>query len=475
MQLKCPHCNTTFEVDKNEYAAILAQVRTAEFDSELERRLAELEKQHLAEQKARDIENSREVERLLARKERESDALKAELEQLKLKNESFESTRKADLEKAGAEADRKLMALREAKTREIAGLKADMEILKKQNELDIARERETLRDDLHSRDQRISELSSRLETMKVNAKNREMELNERHIALIRAKDAEIERYKDMRSRLSTKMLGETLEQHCLNMFNRARSQGQFLTAYFEKDNDSATTGTKGDFIFRDYVDGKEYISIMFEMKTEDDRTATKHRNTDFMAKLDKDRRDKGCEYAVLVSTLEADSEFYNEGIVDVSYLYDKMLVVRPQLFMAVIVMLSRTARSAATGLMSLQRELEASKAQSIDVTNFERRRDQFVERFQRLVTDHIKKQDAAMDALDKAIRAAEKQAEDLRKIKATFEASRSKLERANSAAENDFTIRKLTRGNPTMKAKFDEARRLSNEMQEGDYPDADKE
>jgi hypothetical protein len=199
---------------------------------------------------------------------------------------------------------------------------------------------------------------------------------------------------------------------------------------------------------------------MFEMKNEADTTATKHKNEDFFQKLDKDRKDKGCEYAVLVSTLEADNEFYNEGIVDVSYRYDKMIVVRPQFFMSVIVMLSKAAMRGAQNLISLKRELAVAKEQSVDVTKFEERRDKFVSEFGKLVKAHLNKQGDALDSIDKAIAAAEKQAENLRKIKALFETSRQKLVSANEKAENDFTIRKLTHGNPTMRAKFEEARAL---------------
>jgi hypothetical protein len=287
---------------------------------------------------------------------------------------------------------------------------------------------------------------------------------------MRSKDAEIAHYKDLKIRLSTKMLGETLEKHCQIMFDRARSNGQFQEAYFEKDNDISVGGTKGDFIFRDYLNGEEYISIMFEMKNEAEATSTKHRNEDFFAKLDKDRRDKQCEYAVLVSTLEADNDLYNEGIVDVSYRFDKMLVVRPQFFMSVIVMLSKTAKRGASQLIGLKHELEIAKAQSIDVTNFEKRRDKFVQEFGKLVQTHLDKQNKALEDLDKAIKAAETQAENLRKIKTLFETSGQKLNKANEAAENDFTIRKLTYGNKTMKAKFAEAKqqKVSNEVLDGE-------
>jgi predicted Zn finger-like uncharacterized protein len=424
MNLKCPKCQTIFKVDESDYAAILQQVRNTEFNDEVNRRLKELKQQYDAETKAMVSGLEKFNEKKLADKERE----------------------KENLEKT--------------KDTEILNLKSQIAMLKKQNELDVINERNNCKDEIHAKEQAITELTSKLQAQAVAAENKVHEINEYHNAIIKAKDEEIEHYKDMKSRLSTKMLGETLEQHCQNMFNRARSQGQFLTAYFEKDNDISVSGTKGDFIFRDYLDGDEYISIMFEMKNEVDTTATKHRNEDFFAKLDKDRHDKKCEYAVLVSTLEADNEYYNEGIVDVSYRYDKMIVIRPQFFMAVIVMLSRTAMRGAKRLIDLKHDLAIAQAQSIDVTKFEARRDKFVSEFGKLVEAHLKKQDDALAAIDKAIEAAEKQADNLRKVKALFETSRQKLVSANEKAENDFTIRKLTYGNPTMKAKFDEARTL---------------
>jgi predicted Zn finger-like uncharacterized protein len=426
MNLTCPKCKTVFQVDESDYAVILQQVKNEEFDAEIKRRLKEIERQHIVEDKAKAIEFERRSEQQLAAK------------------------------------DRAMGELEKKKDLEISNLKAQIEMLRKQNELDVVKERNARKDELHAKEQAITELNSKIQAQAVAAENKVHEINERNAVILKAKDEEIERYKDMKIRMSTKMLGETLEQHCYNMFNRARSQGQFQTAYFEKDNDTSIGGTKGDFIFRDYLNGEEYISIMFEMKNEADTTATKHRNEDFFAKLDKDRNDKKCEYAVLVSTLEADSDFYNEGIVDVSYRYDKMIVIRPQFFMAVIVMLSRTAMRGASRLIDLKNQLAIAKAQSIDVTKFEERRDKFVSEFGKLVEAHLKKQDDALEGIDKAIAAAEKQAENLRKVKALFEASRQKLINANEKAENDFTIRKLTYGNQTMKAKFDEARALNS-------------
>jgi predicted Zn finger-like uncharacterized protein len=441
MNLTCPHCHTVFQVDESNYAAILQQVRNSEFEAEIRRRIEEIQRRNAAEGQARTLQLEKDNEKRLAEKDLEVSRLKTEIERL------------------NGEVRNSEVRVTAAKDKEITELKARITLLHQQNELNVVKERNNVQEEMHRKEQTITELSSRLNSQRVEAERQIMDINKTHSEILRLKDAEIEHYKDLKVRLSTKMLGETLEQHCQNMFNRARSAGQFPEAYFEKDNDISVGGTQGDFIFRDYLNGEEYISIMFEMKNEAETTSSKHRNEDFFAKLDKDRRDKQCEYAVLVSMLEADSELYNEGIVDVSYRYDKMLVVRPQFFMSVILMLSKAARRGASQLVSLKQELAIAKAQSIDVTKFEERRDKFVAEFSKLVQNHLDKQNAALEAIDKAIKAAETQAENLRKIKSLFEASGQKLLRANEKAENDFTIRKLTYGNKTMQAKFEEARK----------------
>lgn len=406
MKLECPHCKTTFEVDESHYASLLAQVKTAEFDAEIARRMAELKEKQKAEE----------------------NALKFQLEAQKAKE----------------------LAQRNA---EIAELRAKLNIIDKEHELDLLAEQNRAKEELSKLNHSITELKAQLSNQEILAKNAQLEQKKHNDELLKSKDEEIERLRDMKSRLSTKMLGETLELHCLNAFNLARSQGLFHEAYFGKDND-IVDGTKGDFIFRDYIDGEECLSIMFEMKNEDDATKNKHRNEDFFQKLDKDRQNKKCEYAVLVSTLEADSEVYNSGIVDVSYRYDKMYVIRPQFFVSIISLLSRSSKRSAQDLISLRSELAVAREQSIDITKFEERRDQFVATFKKHVEGHMKKHNDALDGIDKAIAAAEKQVENLRKIKLLFEDSAKKLIKANDAAENDFTIRKLTRGNPTMQAKF---------------------
>jgi hypothetical protein len=439
----------------------LQHVRNQEFDQEVQRRLNEIQRQYEAEGKAKVFELEKRNEQKLADKDLAMAELEKEIERLKATMQNFEASKKAEMAEANNKLVQQMTESSAKKDLEISNLKSQIEMLRKQNELDVVNERNACKDELHAKDQAITELNSKIEAQAIAAENKVHEINERNTAILRAKDEEIEHYKDMKIRMSTKMLGETLEQHCQNMFNRARSNGQFPNAYFEKDNDTSIGGTKGDFIFRDYLNGEEYISIMFEMKNEADTTATKHHNEDFFQKLDKDRTEKRCEYAVLVTTLEADNELYNEGIVDVSYRYDKMIVVRPQFFMSVIVMLSKAAMRGAQNLIDLKHQLAVAQAQSIDVTNFEARRDKFVSEFGKLVDASLKKQDDALEGIDKAIAAAEKQAESLRKVKALFETSRQKLISANEKAENDFTIRKLTHGNPTMRAKFNEARALN--------------
>lgn len=416
-ELTCPNCHTTFQVDDSVYATILAQVRGKEFNEEIERRLKEINLQYEAKEAAVKLEVEKSYDKKLA------------------------------------ETDRKLAASQT----EIVELRSKLERIETVHKLDLTNERNSCKDELHRKEQAITQLTAELKSQKLAASKQELELKEQHKILIKAKDEEIDRLRDMKSRLSTKMVGETLEQHCQNTFNMARSMGGFHSAYFEKDND-ASGGSKGDFIFRDFIDGQECISIMFEMKNEDDRTATKHRNEDFFAKLDRDRREKKCEYAVLVSTLEADNDLYNEGIVDVSYRYPKMYVIRPQFFMPIISLLTQSSKREAQTIINLRRELSAARAQSIDVTKFEERRDRFTAEFMKFVNAHRQKHDEAITTIDKAIDDARKQIDRLEKIKKLFDTSSQKLIRAGEVMENDFTIKKLTHGNPTMRAKFREAR-----------------
>ncbi len=308
----------------------------------------------------------------------------------------------------------------------------------------LLEERNATAEKLRQKDREIAELQTSIANERNNANQRLNSLKEQHTLEIRQKQELIDYYKELKAKLSTKMIGESLEQHCQNEFNRMRAM-MYPNAYFEKDND-ASEGSKGDFIFRDYSDGIEYISIMFEMKNENDTTATKHRNEDFFAKLDRDRTKKNCEYAVLVSLLESDNDLYNEGIVDVSYRYPKMYVIRPQFFMSVISMLSQASRKS----VDYQRQLDIAKQQNIDVTNFEQQLNAFREGFGRNYRIASEKFRAAIEGIDKSIAS-------LQKIKDALLGSENNLRLANDKAEA-LTIKKLTRGNPTMKAKFDEAR-----------------
>lgn len=392
-ELRCPKCGKTFKVDDDSYADILNQVRTHEFEDEVEKRIKEaLDKANSAKELA--------VEKAKNAQAAEISELKAKLKQ--------------------ADTDKEL-----AVTRALAP---------------VEKELESVKSDLKSKN---SEAKLREESLKSQVKLREAALKTQYEGAIKLKDEEIERLKDLKSKLSTKMVGETLEQHCQTEFNRLRATA-FKNAYFEKDND-ARTGSKGDFIYReDDENGNEIISIMFEMKNENEATATKHKNEDFFKELDKDRKEKKCEYAVLVSLLEADSELYNTGIVDVSYKYDKMYVIRPQFFIPMITLL----RNAALNSMKYKEELAIIRNQNIDITHFEENMENFKQSFARNYELASRKFSTAIEEIDKTIA-------HLQKTKEALLSSENNLRLANNKAE-DLTIKRLTRGNPTMAAKFAE-------------------
>lgn len=312
-------------------------------------------------------------------------------------------------------------------------------------EIAVLKEQQKAQEDIKSKEAEIALLKASAELDKQNATIQENALKDRYEARLKLKQEEVDYYKDLKARMSTKMIGETLEIHCSTQFNQML-RPMMPNAYFEKDND-ASGGTKGDFIFRDFgEDGTEYVSIMFEMKNEADETATKHKNEDFLKKLDTDRRAKGCEFAVLVSLLEPDNELYNGGIVDMSYRYDKMYVIRPQFFIPMITLLVQTSKKG----LEYRQQLAIAQKQSIDVSNFESQLEDFRERFgknYRLASERFK---TAIDEIDKSI-------QHLNKIKEALVGSEYNLRLANDKAEA-LTIKKLTRGNPTMKAKFEEAR-----------------
>lgn len=423
-EIKCPHCNTVFTVDQAEYAGLIDQVRTKEFEAELSKRL-HLEQQNLE----KDIE--------LAKKEVAAQNAKAiadkELEIQKLKSDLQNSSNEIELAKK--EVAEKQAADLAAKTLEIQELRASITQSATEKELAVQKA-------VAEAEKKSIQLKAELEKLESDKRIAEQNTKENHAKDISALQAEIQRIKDMKLALSTKMVGESLEQHCSNEFNAIRSAA-FPKAYFEKDND-ATGGSKGDFIFKDFTDqNAEYISIMFEMKNESDATKTKQKNEDFFKELDKDRNEKGCEYAILVSLLEPESELYNQGIVDVSHKYPKMYVVRPQFFIPMITLL----RNAAMKTIEFKNELAIIKSQNIDITTFEEDLEEFKAGFgknYRLASDKFKK---AIDDIDAAIKSLEKTKEDLIGSEKNLRLANDKLEAV--------TVKKLTKNNPTMKAKFD--------------------
>ncbi len=438
-EIKCPKCGNVFSVNEADYASIATQVRNREFQDELSARLAEKEREYAMRQEMEIGKKEAEISRLKESLDGISNA--KELEFKKILDEKEQEIARLNIAMAENEGRRKIAVLEtensfrdklRAKDTEIAELKGKMVS-------EIAEVKGKAASE-------IAELKSMAASEKDAAMLREKSLVEKFNMQLREKQEQIDYYKDLKTRMSTKMIGETLEIHCSTEFNRVRAS-MYPKAYFEKDND-IHGGSKGDFIFRDYdEDGTEYISVMFEMKNEMDETATKHRNEDFFAKLDKDRREKDCEYAVLVSLLEPDSELYNEGIVDVSYRYPKMYVVRPQFFMPLISLLSQASKKS----IEYRKALALAQRQSVDVSNFEEQLNDFKNRFAnnyRLASEKFKK---AIEEIDKSI-------DHLQKIKEALLGSENNLRLANNKAE-ELTIKKLTRNNPTMKEKFEQARR----------------
>ena len=428
-EIICPHCHKAFKVDEAGYADILKQVRDHQFEEELHNRLALAEKDkqsaiQIAEAKVREA-----LQEQLAQKETALIQLKSEKE--------------AELAQKLAQKETEVANLKAEKTNELTQLKAQLdnaEVAKKlaitEAVQKIEKERDNLLNEVKTKELEKQNLESTL-VQEYTAKLQSKE------EIIKYKEEEIARVKDMKAKLSTKMIGETLEQHCETEFNKLRATA-FQNAYFEKDND-ARSGSKGDFIYKETDEaGNEIISIMFEMKNEGDETATKKKNEDFFKELDKDRNEKKCEYAVLVTMLEAESEYYNTGIVDVSHKYSKMYVVRPQFFIPIITLL----RNAAMNSLKYKAELALVRNQNIDITNFEEKINQFKEGFARNYDLASRKFQTAIDEIDKTII-------HLQKTKEALLSSDNNLRLANQKAE-DLTIKKLTHGNPTMKAKFDE-------------------
>jgi len=432
-ELRCPKCGNVFTVDEADYASIVNQVKNVEFHEEVERRLAELKAQKEAENKVSMAEAGKSFQEQLSKKDRTITEKDSEITQLKGQIEIFEERKKAEVDAAIS-----------AKNMEIAAMQAIIEKGDSAIRIAVMEEQQKAQNALQAKENEILSLKNQAELEKSRAILRESGIKEHYETELKMAKEQIEQYKDFKARMSTKMVGESLEVHCSTEYN-TRLRTLLPAAYFEKDND-ASSGTKGDFIFRDFADGKEYVSIMFEMKNEMDTTATKHKNEDFLDKLDRDRSEKGCEYAVLVSLLEPESELYNSGIVDVSYKYEKMYIIRPQFFIPLITLLVQTSKKS----IEIQRQLEIARSQSIDVTNFEDSLNKFREGFAYNYNLASKKFKDAVDQIDKSI-------ELLQKIKSNLLGSENNLRLANEKADA-LTIKKLTRGNPTMKAKFDEVR-----------------
>ncbi len=435
-ELKCPQCGSQFSVDEADYALILNQVRNQEFEAELRVRLADLQKQNDIKQEAEAIKASQAFQSKLNDKELELSRKESEIKQLKSQLDSFNQTKQLEI-----------AAERTKANEEILKLQAQIQQNESNIRVAILEEQNKAKDQLQTKDNALIELRSQIEVNQKEAQLRETTIKEDYERQLKQKQELVDYYKDLKAKLSTKMIGESLEIHCSNEFNRVRTS-MFPNAYFEKDND-ASAGTKGDFIFRDSINGEEYISIMFEMKNEMDTTATKHKNEDFLAKLDKDRNEKKCEYAVLVSLLEPDNDFYNEGIVDMSYRYPKMFVIRPQFFMPLISLLSQASRKS----IEYKKELQLVRQQSVDVTNFENKLNDFRDKFGKHYMRASEKFNKAIEEIDKTIKSLQKMKEDLL-------SSENYLRLANNDTE-ELTIKRLTRGNPTMKQKFDEARKNS--------------
>ena len=402
-EIKCPNCGTVFQVDESEYAQILRQVRDDEFKKELEYRAKDLAEKKETDLKLVRMEQEKKLGEIITSKDSELAKKDRMIEQLKMQI-------------AGEKTERELAVSKAVQQKE-------KELSEKQTE--------------------ITKLKGQISNTEAQSKLKEQSLKTQYEDRLKLKDEQIEYYKDFKARQSTKMVGESLEQHCMNQFNSIRMTA-FPNAYFEKDND-VRSGSKGDFIFREAgTDGTEFISIMFEMKNEMDETATKHKNEDFFKELDKDRRQKNCEYAVLVSLLEIDNELYNNGIVDVSYKYEKMYVIRPQFFIPMITLL----RNAALNSLQYKQELQVVKNQQIDILHFEENMNAFKEGFARnyrIASDRFK---TAIDEIDKTIT-------HLQKTKDALLSSENNLRLANNKAD-DLSIKKLTKNAPAVREMFEE-------------------
>lgn len=467
-EIKCPNCGKIFKIDDADYASIVSQIKNEEMEKEINFRVKEkeeninkanqllikenddknqsmIDKLNLEIDKLKQYQAQAEKEKqneisLAVSKEKENniqtkESLNKKIKDLEIENASLKNQN----EKMSLEQKNALSNLENQKNSEIQDLKNKVENLNKEKQYEI-------KNAISDKEKEILELKSSLKIKDQEKEIQNKTTEEKYQIILKQKEQEIEFYKDLKTKMSTKLIGETLEQHCFNEFNKIRMQA-YPYAKFDKDNEvSKESGSKGDFIFRNYDETQtnEIVSIMFEMKNEMDTTATKHKNSDFFKELDKDRKEKKCEYAVLVSMLEPDNEFYNAGIVDVSYEYEKMFVVRPQCFLSIIALLSSANKNA----LSYKKELMAIKNQEVDVTNFENKLLDFQEKFGKNYDLASKKFINAIEEIDKTIT-------HLNKIKDSLISAENNLRLANNKAQ-DLSIKKLTKDNPTMKNKFEE-------------------
>lgn len=431
-EIKCPNCHETFTLDKTDYISIMNQVKDVEFQKELEEKIKLLNNQKEAELELQINQKEMSSKEILLNKDNEINKLKEELKQ------------KESLLKL--EKENELNNLKNTFNLEIEKLKSEISSNNDKITLSLQKEEIKKQEELKEKDNLINELKQEVKTASTENNLKLTTLKEKYEFKLKEKDETIDYYKDLKTKMSTKMLGETLEQHCEIEFNRLRTTG-FQNAYFEKDNDSKN-GSKGDYIFKEEKDGVEFISIMFEMKNEADTTATKKKNEDFLKELDKDRKEKNCEYAVLVSLLESDNELYNTGIVDISYKYEKMYIIRPQFFIPIITLL----RNAAINSVEYQKELMLVKNQEIDIANFEDNMNDFKSKFGR-------NYELASDKFQKAVKEINETIKHLEKTRDNLLSSENNLRLANDKAQG-LTIKKLTHGNKTMREKFDNLQQI---------------
>lgn len=460
-EIKCPNCGETFQVDETGYAQIVQQIRDTEFAMEVERRQKDFEEKQQSMMRLSEMEQKRQTDALLAERDMQIEQLKAQVSggETKMQLALAEAVQGRDRELAEKSAEiielkgrlesrqiRENDAALAERDKQIVELQARLSGSETEKKLAVSEAERRKDEEIAQKATEIIGLQNQLAGKEAESRHMVKSMQEQYESRLKEKDEQIEYYKDFKARQSTKMVGESLEQHCLNQFNSLRMTA-FPNAYFEKDND-ARTGSKGDFIYREADEsGTEFISIMFEMKNEMDGTQTKHKNEDFFKELDRDRREKNCEYAVLVSLLEMDSDYYNGGIVDVSYRYPKMYVIRPQFFIPIITLL----RNAALNSLKYRQELAVVRSQQVDVLHFEDNMNAFKEAFGKNYELASRKFTDAINEIDKSIA-------QLQKVKDALTSSERNLRLANDKAQ-DLTIKKLTKGAPSVKAMFDELKK----------------